>query len=177
MDPARGGWQPSGRMERMPAPPGLPFPRHPFVGPVDSVPETLWREIDNLVPPSLSILLPALNEEHGVEAVMKRIPRSTLKRNGLSFCVYLLDGTVGVGGHEVLHHDDVTWLGNREVRFGSDDHAERLKITGDVESALAFIVQEQLAEIYRSSFRTDGPQDVSHILRPVRAGRAHMLEI
>jgi len=92
MDPARGGWQPSGRMERMPSPPGLPFPRHPFVGPVDSLPETLWREIDNLVPPSLSILLPALNEEHGVEAVMKRIPRSTLKRNGLSFCVYLLDG-------------------------------------------------------------------------------------
>src|SRR2546421_8319057 len=92
MDPARGGWQPSGRMERMPSPPGLPFPRHPFVGPVDSLPETLWREIDNLVPPSLSILLPALNEEHGVEAVMKRIPRSTLKRNGLSFCVYFLDG-------------------------------------------------------------------------------------
>src|SRR5256714_7887879 len=92
MDPARGGWQPPGRMERMPPPPSPPFPRSPFVSPIDSLPEVLWREIDNLVPPSLSILLPALNEEHGVEAVMKRIPRSTLKRNGLSFCVYLLDG-------------------------------------------------------------------------------------
>src|SRR2546426_8983041 len=91
MAPARGGWQPSGRMERMPSPPGLPFPRHPFVGPVDSLPETLWREIDNLVPPSLSLLLPALNEEHGGEAVMKRIPPSTFKPNGLSFCVYFLD--------------------------------------------------------------------------------------
>src|SRR2546427_9664345 len=92
MAPARGGWQPSGRMERMPSPPSPPFPRSPFVSPIDSLPEVLWREIDNLVPPSLSILLPALNEEHGVEAVMKRIPLSTLKRNGLSFCVYFVDG-------------------------------------------------------------------------------------
>jgi len=92
MDPANGGWEPSGGIQGMPSPPGPPFPRHPFVGPVDSVPETLWREIDNLVPPSLSILLPALNEENGVAAVMKRIPRSILKRNGLSYCVYLLDG-------------------------------------------------------------------------------------
>jgi len=92
MDPAKGGWAPFEAMERMPTPPTVPFSRHPFVGPVDSVPELLWREIDNLVPSSLSILLPALNEENGVEAVMKRIPRSILKRNGLSFCVYLLDG-------------------------------------------------------------------------------------
>ena len=92
MDPANGGWEPSGGIQGMPPPPGPPFPRHPFVGPVDSVPELLWREIDNLVPPSLSILLPALNEENGVAAVMKRIPRSILKRNGLSYCVYLLDG-------------------------------------------------------------------------------------
>src|SRR2546423_4569154 len=90
MDPARGGWQPSGRMERMPSPPGLPFPRHPFVGPVDSVPETLWREIDNLVPPSLSILLPALNEENGVEAGLKRVPPSPFKGHGLSVCGYFL---------------------------------------------------------------------------------------
>src|SRR5207253_498084 len=39
----------------------------------------------------LSILLPALNEEDGVEAVMKRIT-ATLHRKGLSYSVYLLDG-------------------------------------------------------------------------------------
>ena len=92
MDPANGRWEPSGGIQGMRSPPGPPFPRYPFVGPVDSVPELLWREIDNLVPPSLSILLPALNEENGVAAVMKRIPRSILKRNGLSYSVYLLDG-------------------------------------------------------------------------------------
>src|SRR5207244_3368354 len=37
------------------------------------------------------ILLPALNEEDGVEAVMKRIT-ATLHRKGLSYSVYLLDG-------------------------------------------------------------------------------------
>src|SRR3989442_5373384 len=92
MDPAKGGWEPSGGVGRMPSPSTLRFPGHAFPGPVDVATEILWREIDNLVPPSLSILLPALNEENGVEAVMKRIPRSTLKRNGLSYCVYLLDG-------------------------------------------------------------------------------------
>ena len=91
MDPAKGGWEPSGPMQPMPSPPSLPVPRHPFAGQVDYVPETLWREIDNLVPSSLSILLPALNEEYGVEAVMQRISMA-LKRKGLSYNVYLLDG-------------------------------------------------------------------------------------
>src|SRR5256885_10908310 len=79
-------------MERMPSPPGLPFPRHPFVGPVDSLPETLWRENDNLVPPPLSIPLPALNEEHGGEAGMKRIPRTPLKPKRVSVSAYLSPG-------------------------------------------------------------------------------------
>src|SRR5947208_9988277 len=91
MDPARGGVEPYGRMWRMPAAPSLPIPRYPFGGPVDPSPEALWQEIDNLVPSSLSILLPALNEEDGVEAVMKRIS-TTLHRKGLSYSVYLLDG-------------------------------------------------------------------------------------
>src|SRR5207247_2126700 len=91
MDPARGGLEPYGRMGRMPAAPSLPIPRYPFGGPVDPSPEALWQAIDNLVPSSLSILLPALNEEDGVEAVMKRIT-ATLHRKGLSYSVYLLDG-------------------------------------------------------------------------------------
>src|SRR5881396_1694363 len=91
MDPARGGLEPYGRMGRMPPAPSLPIPRYPFGGPVDPSPEALWQEIDNLVPSSLSILLPALNEEDGVEAVMKRIT-ATLHRRGLAYSVYLLDG-------------------------------------------------------------------------------------
>src|SRR5437667_12535302 len=73
MDPARGGLEPYGRMGRMPPAPSLPIPRYPFDSPVDPSPEALWQEIDNLVPSSLSILLPALNEEVGGEAAMSRI--------------------------------------------------------------------------------------------------------
>src|SRR5207244_11582740 len=91
MDPARGGLEPYGKMEPMPPAPSLPIPRYPFGGPVDPSPEALWQEIDNLVPSSLSILLHALNEEDGVEAVMKRMS-TTLHRNGLSYTVYRLDG-------------------------------------------------------------------------------------
>src|SRR3989449_2867179 len=91
MDRARGGLEPYGRMGPLPSAPNLPIPRYPFVAPVDSSTETLWQEIDNLVPSSLSILLPALNEEGGVAAVMKRIT-TTLRRKGLSYSVYLLDG-------------------------------------------------------------------------------------
>src|SRR5256885_16613721 len=84
MDRARGGLEPYGRMGPLPSAPNLPIPRYPFVAPVDSSTETLWQEIDNLVPSSLSILLPALNEEGGVAAVMKRIT-TTLRRKGLSY--------------------------------------------------------------------------------------------
>ena len=91
MESAKGAWEPSGNIQPMPSPPSPPVPLHPFVAQVGYPPEILWREIDNLVPSSLSILLPALNEEFGVEAVMQRIS-TTLKRKGLSYCVYLLDG-------------------------------------------------------------------------------------
>src|SRR5437879_12987963 len=91
MDPVRGGLEPYGKMEPMPSAPSPPVPRPPVGGPVDASPEALSQEIDNLVPPSLTILLSALNEEGGVEAVMKRIT-ATLHRKGLSYSVYLLDG-------------------------------------------------------------------------------------
>jgi glycosyltransferase involved in cell wall biosynthesis len=97
MDPAKGGWSPPSGFERVPSPPsptGTPFAQFPLStgSPLELTPETLWREIDELAPPSLSILLPALNEEHGLEAVMHRIPRSTLTRKGLEYAIYLLDG-------------------------------------------------------------------------------------
>src|SRR5437879_10111621 len=90
MDPARGGLEPYGKMGPMPSAPSLPLPRYPFVGPVDPSPETLWQEIDNLVPSSLSILLPALNEEGGVAAVLKRIT-TNLPPQALYYSVYLPD--------------------------------------------------------------------------------------
>src|SRR5438309_11028681 len=91
MNPVRGGLEPYGKMEPMPSAPSPPIPRHPFGGPVDPSPEALWHEIANLVPPTLSILLHALNEERGVEAVMKRIT-AKLQRKGLSYSSYRLDG-------------------------------------------------------------------------------------
>ncbi|HWM50158.1 MAG TPA: glycosyltransferase family 2 protein [Thermoplasmata archaeon] len=48
--------------------------------------------IKNVVRTSLSIVLPALNEEAGIEAVMKRIPQTILRGRGLSWSVNLLDG-------------------------------------------------------------------------------------
>jgi dolichol-phosphate mannosyltransferase len=41
---------------------------------------------------SLSILLPALNEEHGLKEVLRRIPQTALHQRGLAYSVYLLDG-------------------------------------------------------------------------------------
>ena len=48
--------------------------------------------IKNVVRTSLSIVLPALNEEAGIEVVMNRIPRTILRGRGLSWSIHLLDG-------------------------------------------------------------------------------------
>jgi dolichol-phosphate mannosyltransferase len=48
--------------------------------------------IKNVVRTSLSIVLPALNEEAGIEVVMNRIPRTILRGKGLSWSINLLDG-------------------------------------------------------------------------------------
>src|SRR3989442_15262290 len=60
--------------------------------PVDPVPNVPWGEIANPALTSLSILLPALNEEDGVAAVLNRIPRETLQGKGIAYSVHLLDG-------------------------------------------------------------------------------------
>src|SRR3982074_271461 len=46
----------------------------------------------HVVRSSLSIVLPALNEEAGIEAVMNRIPRTILRGRGLSGSTNLPDG-------------------------------------------------------------------------------------
>ena len=60
--------------------------------PVDPVPQVPWGDVVNPALTSLSILLPALNEEHGVAAVLNRIPRLTLQQKGYAYSVHLLDG-------------------------------------------------------------------------------------
>src|SRR2546425_13085302 len=76
---------------RTPTGPSLdPFPHSSL--PVDPVPNVPWGEIANPALTSLSILLPALNEEDGVAAVLNRIPRQTLQEKGIGYSVHLLDG-------------------------------------------------------------------------------------
>ena len=60
--------------------------------PVDPAPQIPYGEIANPVLESLSILLPALNEEDGVADVLNRIPRLTLQQRGYAYSVHLLDG-------------------------------------------------------------------------------------
>ena len=76
---------------RAPTGPSMgPFP-HSFL-PVEPLPHVPWGEIANPALTSLSILLPALNEEDGIAAVLKRIPRQTLQEKGIAYSVHLLDG-------------------------------------------------------------------------------------
>src|SRR3989442_10389515 len=58
--------------------------------PVDPVPNVPWGEIANPALTSLSILLPALNEEDGVAAVLHRLPRQTPPEKGIAHSVHLL---------------------------------------------------------------------------------------
>src|SRR5438132_6850845 len=67
-----------------------PFPHSSL--PVDPLPHVPWGEIANPALASLSILLPALNEEDGVADVLNRIPRSKLQQKGYVYSVHLLDG-------------------------------------------------------------------------------------
>jgi glycosyltransferase involved in cell wall biosynthesis len=51
-----------------------------------------FGDIESPMPSSLTILLPALNEERGIVKVLRSIPRRRLERLGLTCDVYLLDG-------------------------------------------------------------------------------------
>jgi glycosyltransferase involved in cell wall biosynthesis len=68
------------------------FGRFRRVRSVRAGPVRLWGPIRSAVRSSLSIVLPALNEEAGIEAVMARIPRTILRGKGLSWSINLLDG-------------------------------------------------------------------------------------
>jgi dolichol-phosphate hexosyltransferase len=58
----------------------------------EPIPALSGRGVENPKPTTLSILLPALNEEQGIERVIQAIPRRQLERLGLAYRVYLLDG-------------------------------------------------------------------------------------
>src|SRR2546430_14137954 len=76
-----------------PAPVGLPLGSFPHSSlPIDPTPHVPWGEVANPALTSLSILLPALNEEDGIAAVLNRIPRQTLREKGIAYSVHLLDG-------------------------------------------------------------------------------------
>src|SRR2546425_12949486 len=69
---------------RTPTGPSIdPFPHSSL--PVDPVPNVPWGEIANPALTSLSILLPALNEEDGVAAVLNRIPRRSPPEKGSAY--------------------------------------------------------------------------------------------
>src|SRR5205823_14915007 len=92
MDSIEGEWAPSGGSQRGPEPPAGPIPAFPFrrevENPIDLLP---LGAVEKPVLPSLSILLPALNEELGLAEVLKRIPQATLHQRGLAYSIYLLD--------------------------------------------------------------------------------------
>src|SRR5436853_2690126 len=93
MDPDKGQWAPTGGSQDVPEPPTGPIPAFPFRRGVDAPIDPLpVGAAENPILPSLSILLPALNEELGVAEVLKRIPQATLHQRGLAYSVYLLDG-------------------------------------------------------------------------------------
>ncbi len=76
---------------RAPTGPSIgPFPLSPLM--LNPVPDVPWGDVVNPALASLSILLPALNEEDGVAAVLNRIPRLTLQQKGIAYSVHLLDG-------------------------------------------------------------------------------------
>jgi len=75
------------------APTGPSLGSFPFSAlPVAPAPNIPWGEIANPALASLSILLPALNEEDGVAAVLNRIPRLILQQKGIAYSIHLLDG-------------------------------------------------------------------------------------
>lgn len=95
MSPAQREWVLSGGAQGKPSPPSAPvlaIIRFPLRTPVDPLPPIPWTDVENPIPSTLSILLPALNEEQGIRAVLERIPRKQLQRQGLATHVYLLDG-------------------------------------------------------------------------------------
>ena len=86
-------WRLSGEAVEARAPSGMPVGPFPLPAlPVDPIANVPWGEIANPALASVSILLPALNEEDGVADVLNRIPRLTLQQKGYAYSVHLLDG-------------------------------------------------------------------------------------
>src|SRR5438093_1068643 len=84
-------WALAGGAMGPPAPVGLTLGSFPHSSlPIDPAPHVPWGEIANPALTSLSILLPALNEEDGIAAVLKRIPRQTLQAKGIAYSLHLL---------------------------------------------------------------------------------------
>src|SRR6266571_1825599 len=86
-------WPLSGGAIGARAPAGPPIGSFPIPGaPVNPPAEIPWGEIANPTLPGVAILLPALNEEAGIAAVLNRIARLTPQQKGFAYSVHLLDG-------------------------------------------------------------------------------------
>ena len=86
-------WRFSGGSVGARAPSGMPVGPFPLPAlPVDPTVQIPWGEVANPALATLSILLPALNEEDGVADVLNRIPRQLLQQKGYAYSVHLLDG-------------------------------------------------------------------------------------
>ena len=72
------------------------------------------------------------------------------------------DASLRVVPNTVFKDHNVAGLGDREVRLGGDDHAERLQFGGDVNTRLV-VLDLNFTEIGRTPFRRDGPENVGEI--------------
>ena len=76
----------------------------------------------------------------------------------------------------VFNHDHVAWLRDSEVRFGRDNHAERLQLRGDVDTRFV-VLDLNLAEVRRTPLRSNRPEDVGEIFRPELRRRREVIEL
>ncbi len=160
MSAAGGEWAPSGGSERKD---DLVNPMlDPFFLEADianAAPDLLVPSVENPVPVllSLSILLPALNEEHGVAAVLNRIPRRSLEAQGIAPRVWLLDGRSTDRTRTVAH------------RLGAEIFVQ----TGQGKGAAFREFVPTIREAFTLFLDSDGtypPEVIPHFVEQLRAG-------
>ena len=79
------------------------------------------------------------------------------------FRIHLFDDALRVGSNKILQHDGVTRLCHSKIRFGGDDHSERLQVRRDIEDSSVVIVKKNFAEIDRPALGCNRPENVRQI--------------
>jgi hypothetical protein len=83
--------------------------------------------------------------------------------------VDVFDFAGGGGTEDIFEHDGVAGLGDREIGFSGDDHAESLHI-GDGFHFAAAIFENDFAKINSTAAWRDGPEDVGEIFEAELGG-------